>query len=235
MLARADFPEDRVDSLPTAGRPWVLEPAPAHLVQLLRLAAGDRCERERRGAAGVEAAQRFSWDAVAAAYSERLQSLAGRRALLAGHHQPEPLELSEDVTLRVLATPAWRADDRLGELLAEWVSATSRTTSACLYLLADPATDGNPSEIEARVLAAAAQSGADLDSGADINVLIEPARAGLDIRLHAAVDAYVPLHAACSGHARLAGEAGNTIVEPGTGSLTALLRDAGTPRHGMAA
>ena len=33
--------------------------------------------------------------------------------------------------------------------------------------------------------------------------------------LHAAVDAYVPLHAACAGHVRLAAAAGSAVVELG--------------------
>ena len=84
--------------------------------------------------------------------------LAARRPMLAGPQQPEPFPLTEDVALRVLATPAWRGDDRLGELLAQWSAATTRSTSACLYLLADPATDGDPPEIEARVLGATAEA-----------------------------------------------------------------------------
>jgi hypothetical protein len=117
--------------------------------------------------------------------------------------------------LRVLATPAWRAEDRLGELLAQWCATTTPATRACLYLLADPGVDGTPEQLEARVLGAAAAAGAAIDCGADINVLMEPSSPGRDARLHAAVDAYVPLHPACAGHARLAREAGNPIVQPG--------------------
>jgi hypothetical protein len=40
-----------------------------------------------------------------------------------------------------------------------------------------------------------------------------------DPRLHAAMDAYVPLHDACRGHERLAREHGVAIVEPGAGRL----------------
>jgi hypothetical protein len=131
--------------------------------------------------------------------------------------------LTEDVELRVLATPAWRSDDRLGELLAEWVAATVRETSACLYLLADPGVDGEPTELENRVLSAAAEYGANIDAGADINVLMEPTRPDRDTRLHAAVDAYVPLHDACAGHRRLATEQNNVVLELGVGQLAGLL------------
>jgi glycosyltransferase involved in cell wall biosynthesis len=211
---RATFPEERVDAMPTAGRPWVLEPDLRHLVELLRSAQSDPDERRRRGCAGRQAAQALSWDAVAEQYEMRIAALAQRRPRLAGPAQPEPFPLSEDVDVRVLATPAWRGEDRLGELLAQWCATTTPATRACLYLLADPTVDGTPEELEARVLDAGAAAGAAIDSGADINVLMEPSSPGRDARLHAAVDAYVPLHPACTGHARLAREAGNAIVEP---------------------
>jgi hypothetical protein len=62
-------------------------------------------------------------------------------------------------------------------------------------------------------MAAAAEAGVDLDAAADIDLLVRPLAAGDDDRLlHAAVDAYVPLHAACEGHLRHAGAAGTDIV-----------------------
>jgi glycosyltransferase involved in cell wall biosynthesis len=217
---RADFPEDRIDTLETHGRPWVLEPDRAHLVTLLRQAdEADDDELEARGRAGRAAAQHFSWDAVAALYQERITALAARRPRPASAAVHEPFPLEEEVALRVLATPAWRGSDRLGELLAEWVAGTTRDTSACLYLLADPGVDGAPEDLEARILSAAAEAGVDIDGGADINVLMEPAVAERDLRLHAAVDAYVPLHDACTGHERLARERGAVIIEPGSGHL----------------
>ena len=139
-------------------------------------------------------------------------------------HEPFPLE--EEVALSVLATPAWRRSDRLGELLAEWAGATTRETSACLYLLADPGVDGSPEDLEAHILAAAEEAAVDIEGGADINVLMEPAVAERDVRLHAAVDAYVPLHDACTGHERLAREAGNAVLRLGAGDLAAQLRRA---------
>jgi hypothetical protein len=138
--------------------------------------------------------------------------------------------LTEDVELRVLATPAWRGEDLLGELLLEWSTLTARETSACLYLLADPGIDGEPHELERRVLDAAARSGADIDSGADINVLVEPLRDQFDERLHAATDAYVALHGACAAHERLAREADSLILSPGDGALRDLLTQRRLPR-----
>ena len=224
---RADFPQDRIEQLATHGRPWVLEPDRSHLVTLLREAdATPHEERRARGAAGHAAAQRFSWDAIAARYEARIGQLANRRPVATAATGAEPFPLVEDVALRVLATPAWRGEDRLGELLAEWVGSTTRTTSACLYLLADPAADGAPEDLEARVLSAAAAAGVDIDAGGDINVLMEPARADRDVRLHAAVDVYVPLHAACSGHRRLARDSGLVIIEPGAGHLQRWLSSA---------
>jgi hypothetical protein len=211
--ARVEFPDESVSTLPTAGRPWVLEPDVDDLVRLLRLAAGDGDDRRRRGVAARAAALGYDWDRVAALYQERIVSLAGSVPRLAGRIDVEPFPLTEDVALRVLATPAWRGADRLGELLGRWSALTARDTSACLYLLADPAVDGTPEELEARVLGAAAASGAEIDGGADINVLMEPASAERDPRLHAAVDVYVPLHAACAGHERIARAAGKRVVE----------------------
>jgi glycosyltransferase involved in cell wall biosynthesis len=221
------FAEDRVDTLPTHGRPWVLEPDRAHLVALLREAdAADDDELDARGRVGRAAAQSFSWATVAERYQARITALAARRPRPATAAVHEPFPLEEEVALGVLATPAWRRSDRLGELLAEWVAATTREMSACLYLLADPGVDGAPEDLEARILSAADEAGIDIDGGADINVLMEPAVAERDVRLHAAVHAYVPLHDACTGHERLAHEAGNAVVSLGTGELATLLTQA---------
>ncbi len=220
---RAHFPTERIASLDTAGRPWVLEPNHDDLVRLLRESAADPDARARRGAAGRVAAQELSWDAVAARYDAQIRALAGRRPLLAGPDRVEPFPLVEEVSLRVLATPAWRGEDRLGELLAAWADATTPGTSACLFLLADPTVDGAPSDLEARVLAAAASTGVDLDSCADINVLMEPFRADRDRRLHEAVQVYVPLHPGFPGHERLAHQAGNAVLEPGSAALLKLI------------
>jgi hypothetical protein len=99
------------------------------------------------------------------------------------------------------AASAWRGDDDLSALLQAWTQAPE---GACLYLLADPGTDGEPAELETRVLAAA--DGIDLDRCADIAVCASTARPAAT-RLRAAANAYVPLHAACAGHVRMAKEA----------------------------
>jgi len=52
----------------------------------------------------------------------------------------------------------------------------------------------------------AAAAGIDIDACADIAILREHAIPGRDAALHAAADLYVPLHAACAGHLRLAGD-----------------------------
>jgi len=130
----------------------------------------------------------------AAVYAERIRALAARPARLPA--QSRLLEGSP----AVLATPAWRGEDELPALLRAWADAPA---GACLTLLADPATDGEPGELEARVVAAAA--GVDLDACPDITILREPAAPGRDASLHAAAEAYVPLHPACAGHVRLAG------------------------------
>jgi hypothetical protein len=60
-----------------------------------------------------------------------------------------------------------------------------------------------------------------------------PFSADRDRRLHAAVDVYVPLHAACAGHERLAREAGNSIARADIDALASLL--AAASREGRAA
>ncbi len=120
----------------------------------------------------------------AARDQERLRALPARTPLLARTNLPEPFPLSEDVDTRVLATPAWRGTDRFAELLADWQEATTSATSSCLYLLADPRIDGDHSELETRVLAAAAASHVDIDRYADIYMLMEPLRADRDTRVH---------------------------------------------------
>jgi hypothetical protein len=148
-----------------------------------------------------------------AAVMSRLAALAARPPRVADPACAPPREL-RDADVRVLATPAWRGEDRLPELLAAWCAATAPEMSACLYLLADPGCDGTPEEIERRVLAAAAATGADLDACADVEVLIEPIDADRDARLHRAIPLYVPLHA-CAGHERIARVTGGEVVEPG--------------------
>ncbi len=226
---RKYFPDERVETLATAGRPWMLEPDRAHLVELLRAAQANPQQRRERGRAARAAAARYSWDAVAALYCARLAALAARRPLRFGNGRRR-FPLIEQVDLRLLATPAWRGRDRLGELLAQWCAATVPASSACLYLLADPALAGTPEQLEAYVVSAARAAGADLDRCADINVLMEPSRADRDERLHASVDAYVPLHAGCEGHVRLARQAGSTVCELNAGELEALVLDRASRR-----
>jgi len=155
------------------------------------------------------------WTEIPADAGARLRALAAAPPRAADPAAAEPWPLAEDVALRVLATPAWRGAagrDRLPKLLAQWCAATDPGTSACLYLLADPAVDGAPEAIEQRVLAACADAGADLEAAADVTVLLEPATAERDARLHAATHAYVPLHPACAGHERIARATGSTIL-----------------------
>ncbi|MBN9517627.1 glycosyltransferase, partial [bacterium] len=52
----AYFPDERVGDLPTAGRPWWLEPDPDALVGVLRAVAADAAGRAARGAAARRAA-----------------------------------------------------------------------------------------------------------------------------------------------------------------------------------
>jgi glycosyltransferase involved in cell wall biosynthesis len=212
---RRALPGGKVDQWVTAVEPWMLEPDGAHLVELLReAAAADPAERERRGRAAAEAARALSWDAVAAAYRTRLGALLARREPRLAAPRADALELEGEAAVRILATPAWRAgDDRVGALLAAWAKAAPAGTDAVLHLLADSRLDGTVDDLADRVMAAAAAAGVDLEGVADIDLLVRPLAAGDDDRLlHAAVDAYVPLHPACTGHIRHARAAGNEVL-----------------------
>ncbi|HKG39677.1 MAG TPA: glycosyltransferase [Conexibacter sp.] len=202
-------PAGRVAS---SGRLVIVQPegaAQAPLPPLDELWVPDQPARDGWLAAGVEAERIVVRPSDPA---QRLHALAARTPHAADPAAAQPWPLTEQVGLRMLATPAWRGADRLAMLLAQWCAATTPTTSACLYLLADPAVDGAPAAIEQRVLAACKASGADLDAAADVTVLLEPATAERDARLHAAMGAYIPLHRACAGHERLAHATGSTVL-----------------------
>jgi glycosyltransferase involved in cell wall biosynthesis len=226
---RREMPIEQLKGFEPDDTPWMLEPDLAHLTELLATAAATpRAELASRGRAGRVAAERYSWDAITARYQDRIAQLATaptRMATTVGGRFP----LSTDSGLRVLATPAWRGEDQLADLLREWGEATGPDSGACLYLLADPASAGVPEQIEARVIAAAEHAELDLDECADIEILIEPFRSDRDPLLHRSVDAYVPLHAGCAGHVRLAEAAMNTIIAPGRGELVALIEAALNP------
>jgi hypothetical protein len=159
----------------------------------------------------------LSWDEVAHRYRERIAALAARPPRHADP-EPAPLEL-EAARLRLLATPAWRGRDRLGALLAAWVQGVAARNGACLFLLADPRTAPGEDECTEHVLQAAAEAGISLESAADIVILTHPLAGRDGARLHAGVDGYVSLHAACAGHERLARAAGRPVLEPDAAAL----------------
>jgi glycosyltransferase involved in cell wall biosynthesis len=212
---RSEFPADRVGGYDTLGRPWVFEPDAEHLAELLCDIAQSPQEVLRRGRAARAAAEGYGWDRIAARYDERIAALAGSKRV----HGSEPREFEEDVALRLLATPAWRGEDRLAELLRQWSAATEPGTNACLYLLADPRVDGSQEELYARVL----DTGVDLEQAGDVTVLMEPIDGESDRRLHAGTNAYVPLHRACQGHTLLAAQAGNPSLSLDDQSLRSFL------------
>jgi glycosyltransferase involved in cell wall biosynthesis len=220
--ARQEMPVELLGQFTPVAAPWMLEPDLDHLVELLLEVAANPAETEARGVQARAAAERLSWDLVASRYQQRIDALAGMRPKLAGIPR-EPFPLPEAVAFRVLAIPAWRGQDQLSELLREWTQATTSQTSACLYLLADPQTAGDANEVQRRVLDAAQRGGVGLDDCADINILFEGFRADRDARLHLAVDAFVPTHAASVGQLRLARAVGSAVVELGAGQLAKLV------------
>jgi hypothetical protein len=201
----------------------MLEPDRDALVALLReVADAGEAERARRGAAARAAATTLGWDAVAARYAERIHALSTRPARIA-QLPPVELDLAAVARPRLLALPAYRGRDELAALLAAWAAATPSGTPGTLILVADPARDGTPEDIEAHIVAAAEAAGVDLDRCADIEVRFLHATPGRDAALHAATDGFVALHGASAGHARLAAVAGNAIVTPDAESLHAFL------------
>ena len=196
----------------------MLEPDVAAMRDLLIEADRDAAGRRARGDAAIAAAAAFGWDAIARRYAERLSAIAAAPPRSA---RPDvvPFRLEGNAGARLLATPAWRGADRLGELLAAWASATNPGDDACLYLLADRRVHGGGAELAERVMAAAAAAGADLDAGADVTIVVQPYQPGLEASVHAAANGFVRLHGADAGGARLAAAAGNPVLDPVQNSL----------------
>jgi glycosyltransferase involved in cell wall biosynthesis len=233
--AKALLPGRRIGDLPLAGEAWMLEPDRDALVELLRESAEvGEAERARRGAAARAAAATFGWDAVAARYAERIGALSTRAPRIARLPGLD-LGLADAARPRLLALPAFRGSDDLAALLGAWAAAAPAGTPGTLILVADPARDGTPEQVEGHIVAAAAAAGVDLDGCADIEVRFLHATPGRDAALHAATDGFVALHGASAGHARHARAAGNALVTPDAGALRAFLAAAtATPESGAA-
>ncbi len=114
--------------------------------------------------------------------SPRATPSASRSSPAAGRCSAEPQPCQSrsrsprTSTLRVLATPAWRARGP-PRRAARRVDCRDRpaTTSACLYLLADPHVDGAPGGSSRRACSRPRRRPAPTSTrGADINVLMEP-------------------------------------------------------------
>ena len=243
---RRHFDEARVDDWETVGVPWQLEPDVDALVELLRAAAGDERERAQRGAVAAEAARDYSWDSVAAAYESaskrwRAQTTANtlggasvprrsplwrilrdlwRRRRRLSLRRPRRSSFEEDVDLRVLAAPAWRADDdRLAELLDAWASAAPAGTSACLYLLVGSDADGEPAELLQRTAAAARARRRRPRRGCGRDAAGAPGRPRPRSRAACCDGAYVELPGAAPGHARAARAQGIPVLTPSVREL----------------
>jgi glycosyltransferase involved in cell wall biosynthesis len=221
---RALIPGREISGMPLAGEGWMLEPDRDALVALLREAADAGAdERARRGAAARAAAESLGWDSVARAYARQIAALAERAPRIARTPAVD-VGLGRHATgRRLLAIPAYRGQDRLAALLAAWAEAAPGGTPATLVLVADPARDGAPEDVEGHIVAAAAAAGVDLDACADIEIRFLHATPGRDAALHAAVDGFVPLHGASEGHARRARAAGRPVVEPDAAAIAAFV------------
>jgi len=220
---KALLPGRRVGDLPVAGEAWMLEPDRDALVGLLReVADASGEERARRGAAARAAAASLGWETVAARYAERIHALSDRAPRIAQLPAVD-LELAAATRPRLLAVPAYRGRDELAALLGAWAVAAPSGTPGTLILVADPARDGTPEQIEAHIVAAATTAGIDLDQCADIEVRFLHATPGRDAALHAATDGFIALHGASAGHTRLAHAAGSAIVTPDADSLRAFV------------
>jgi hypothetical protein len=219
---RAPKPVNRVDEWDTASTPFMLEPDLPALRDLLLEADADPGERRSRGAAGTAAAAAFGWDAIARRYAERLGAIAAS-APRSARPDVAPFPLEGNAPARLLATPAWGGSDRLEDLLGAWTAATAPGDDACLYLLADRRAHGDGAELTGRVLAAAAAAGADLDTGADITIVVQPFQPGLEASVHAAVNGFVRLHGGDAGGGRLARRAANPVLEPDRDAVSAWL------------
>jgi hypothetical protein len=164
----------------------------------------------------------LGWDAVAACYAERIHALSDRPARIAQLPAVD-LDLAATCRPRLLAVPAYRGRDELAALLGAWAAAAPAGTSGTLILVADPARDGTPEQIESHIVAAATAAGVELDHCADIEVRFLHATPGRDAALHAATDAFIPLHGASAGHTRRARAAGNAVLTPDADALRAFL------------
>jgi glycosyltransferase involved in cell wall biosynthesis len=213
---------NRIDRWETVQNVWMLEPDADALRHLLVEADRDVEGRARRGTAAHAAAEAYTWSDVGTLYLQCLRSVS-ELPLKSASPGSVGHDLEENVAARVLATPAWRGNDRLPELLKAWSQAAPVGTSACLYLLADPRVDGQPEALGAHVMQAAATAGVNLDGVADIVLLARPFRAGLHEGLFASIDAYVPLHLASAGYERLAERAGITVLAPDQATVGAWL------------
>jgi len=235
---RVDRGITTIDTLEMTASVWDLEPSIDDLAALLVHVASDRDEIARRGAAARAAAQPYSWQAVGEQYAERIRDLARRAPLATATPSAEELELEPDGPApQILAVPAWRGDDRLGELLLAWQHSGS---SGTLVLLADPAVDGTGEELEARATQAAADAGADLSACPDIAIRYETPYPGRDAALIAQCDGYVPLHDGAPGFARLARAAQLPVLTPDLDGLRLITTrdqrtDTATTTTGLAA
>ena len=215
---------------PTIEPIWMLEPDVDHLARILREVDADAGERARRAAAAQRgrAGLRLGRRSPTPTPPGSPPCAPARRAPRPSRSQP--LELPDARGLNLLATPAWGGEDRLAELLAAYAAAFGPDDDVALYLLADPDLDGDAERWEAprarRPSTPPASTWRRSPTSRSSTTPAPPSSA----RVHAAVDAYVPLHAGCGGHvaARPGGRRGRARARPAT--RCAGCAGLGTPR-----
>jgi glycosyltransferase involved in cell wall biosynthesis/predicted Zn-dependent protease len=88
----AYFPDEQAGGLPTAGRPWWLEPDPDALADILREVVTDAAGRAEQGVAGRRAALGWTWARTAATVEDRVRELRTRTPVrLARRAIPTPV------------------------------------------------------------------------------------------------------------------------------------------------
>lgn len=129
-----------------AGPAYVHEVEIDALVAALREAAASPSERERRGAAGAQRAQAYTWDAAAARLDAVLEELDREGLPPVREVAPERPDARETL---VAYAPDWDDEPTWSAVLARWAAAVAPDAAVTLALCVDEARAG---DVAARVM-----------------------------------------------------------------------------------